>query len=176
MGRADLHFDPQQTGFKGNLRLLIKPFEQPHLPFKILSAALHCPPPPAATAALLGARSSLLPLLPTQRQDTATFTFSFQAPRNESQPQGNTAVLLVFVFVLLILCCFLVDNSAMLFRCFSVAAAGQKFIFFWLSVFEPAPQLIFNFSSTAGKQDTQSGILIFKLNPRDYKLPSFSAL
>lgn len=41
--------DPQQTGFKGNLRLLIKPFEQPHLPFKILSAALHCwtlPPPP----------------------------------------------------------------------------------------------------------------------------------
>lgn len=33
-------FDPQQTGFKGNLRLLIKPFEQPHLPFKILSAAL----------------------------------------------------------------------------------------------------------------------------------------
>lgn len=34
--------DPQQTGFKGNLRLLIKPFEQPHLPFKILSAALHC--------------------------------------------------------------------------------------------------------------------------------------
>lgn len=35
-------FDPQQTGFKGNLRLLIKPFEQPHLPFKILSAALRC--------------------------------------------------------------------------------------------------------------------------------------
>lgn len=34
--------DPQQTGFKGNLRLLIKIFEQPHLPFKILSAALHC--------------------------------------------------------------------------------------------------------------------------------------
>lgn len=34
--------DPQQTGFKGNLRLLIKPFEQPHLPFKILSAALRC--------------------------------------------------------------------------------------------------------------------------------------
>lgn len=37
--------DPQQTGFKGNLRLLIKPFEQPHLPFKILSAALHQWPP-----------------------------------------------------------------------------------------------------------------------------------
>lgn len=41
--------DSQQTGFKGNLRLLIKIFEQPHLPFKILSAALHCwtvlPPP-----------------------------------------------------------------------------------------------------------------------------------
>lgn len=30
----------QQTGFKGNLRLLVKPLEQPHLPFKILSAAL----------------------------------------------------------------------------------------------------------------------------------------
>lgn len=39
---ATLCSDPQQTGFKGNLRLLIKPFEQPHLPFKILSAALRC--------------------------------------------------------------------------------------------------------------------------------------
>lgn len=33
----------QQTGFKGNLRLLVKTLEQPHLPFKILPAALsHC--------------------------------------------------------------------------------------------------------------------------------------
>lgn len=30
----------QQTGFKGNLRLLVKTLEQPHLPFKILPAAL----------------------------------------------------------------------------------------------------------------------------------------
>lgn len=33
----------QQTGFKGNLRLLVKTLEQPHLPFKILPAAVsHC--------------------------------------------------------------------------------------------------------------------------------------
>lgn len=30
----------QQTGFKGNLRLLLQTLEQPHLPFKILPAAL----------------------------------------------------------------------------------------------------------------------------------------
>ena len=42
LGPGTQSYDPQQTGFKGNLRLLIKPFEQPHLPFKILSAALRC--------------------------------------------------------------------------------------------------------------------------------------
>lgn len=32
--------DSQQTGFKGNLRLLMEALEQPHLPFKILPAAV----------------------------------------------------------------------------------------------------------------------------------------
>lgn len=50
-------FDPQQTGFKGNLRLLIKPFEQPHLPFKILSAALHCSTEPAMSCCHLSPHS-----------------------------------------------------------------------------------------------------------------------
>lgn len=49
--------DPQQTGFKGNLRLLIKPFEQPHLPFKILSAALHCSAEPAMSCCHLSPHS-----------------------------------------------------------------------------------------------------------------------
>lgn len=49
--------DPQQTGFKGNLRLLIKPFEQPHLPFKILSAALRCSAEPAMSCCHLSPHS-----------------------------------------------------------------------------------------------------------------------
>lgn len=118
LARINRHSDPQQTGFKGNLRLLIKPFEQPHLPFKILSAALHCQtpsvllPPPAATSRLsvleLAAFSSA-----HTAQDTMTLAFSFRPPEWITAKKWHHCAF-GFLFVLLILCRFFEQKSLMI--------------------------------------------------------------
>lgn len=129
--------DPQQTGFKGNLRLLIKPFEQPHLPFKILSAALHCwllPCPPHASQ--FGLR------LPTERKDWMArlswhlaFTLRWIIT-NELRATLISAALVSYVRSLMLRCIFRDCTLEISVAVVTSSAAHQTVLLrlFWLSL------------------------------------------
>lgn len=121
LARINRHSDPQQTGFKGNLRLLIKPFEQPHLPFKILSAALHEPPasrchlllPPPAAASRLSVLELAAFSSAHTTQNAMTLAFSFRPPEWITTKKWHHCAF-GFLFVLLILCRFFEQKSLMI--------------------------------------------------------------
>lgn len=170
LGQVDLHFDPQQTGFKGNLRLLIKPFEQPHLPFKILSAALHylpstaCLEPAAFSSASHNRGHSVLGIL----------AFRSQKWVSKKKKRRKLTQLCLWIRVCIFWYCAVLFKSAKVLRCFESVFMTRSYVVF--AFFFQLVPLTTNFRYTVGEQDTQLIFLSFKLNSGEYKLLTFAAL